>query len=309
MRKNLGRILPWAVTLGLLFYVFRSISFTQILTAFAQAKPWTVPTLVVLLIGIYLGDSFAIWKTFGWFVTRLSFREVLVVRGATYLLALVNYTVGQGAIVYFVNRSRGIPLLRGTAAVLLIMGTNILLLLVFASIGLLIAPDLPPALRKIVFGAYAALALYFVLLVLRPRWLTARPIFDVLFAAGVSGHLRTLLVRVPHIGVLMMFTYASLRAVGVQLPVTQAILYLPIIYFIGVLPIAVMGLGTTQVTMIYFLSSYVPGAAHDPAKAAAAITAASLGAQAVALVIQSGIGIFCMRNQLARNLRQPASTA
>jgi hypothetical protein len=61
--------------------------------------------------------------------------------------------------------------------------------------------------------------------------------------------------------------------------------------------------------MIYFLSSYVPGAAHDPAKAVAAITAASLGAQAVALVIQSAIGIFCMRNQLARDLRQPASTA
>ena len=309
MRKKLGRILPWAVTLALLFYVFRSISFTQILTAFGKAEVWTVPTLVVLLFGIYLGDSFAIWKTFGWFVTRLSFREVLVVRGATYLLALVNYTVGQGAIVYFVNRSRGIPLLRGTAAVLLVMGTNILLLLVFASIGMLIAPDLPPSLRKIVFGAYAAAGLYFVLLVLRPSWLTSRPIFDVLFAAGISGHLRALLVRIPHISVLMVFTYASLRAFGVLLPAKQAILYLPIIYFIGVLPIAVMGLGTTQVTMIYFLSSYVPGAAHDPAKAVAAITAASLGAQAVALVIQSAIGIFCMRNQLARDLRQPASTA
>jgi hypothetical protein len=309
MRKKLGRILPWVVTLALLFYVFRSISFTQILTAFGKAEVWTVPTLVVLLFGIYLGDSFAIWKTFGWFVTRLSFREVLVVRGATYLLALVNYTVGQGAIVYFVNRSRGIPLLRGTAAVLLVMGTNILLLLVFASIGMLIAPDLPPSLRKIVFGAYAAAGLYFVLLVLRPSWLTSRPIFDVLFAAGISGHLRALLVRIPHISVLMVFTYASLRAFGVLLPAKQAILYLPIIYFIGVLPIAVMGLGTTQVTMIYFLSSYVPGAAHDPAKAVAAITAASLGAQAVALVIQSAIGIFCMRNQLARDLRQPASTA
>ena len=309
MRKKLGRILPWVVTLALLFYVFRSISFTQILTAFGKAEVWTVPTLVVLLFGIYLGDSFAIWKTFGWFVTRLSFREVLVVRGATYLLALVNYTVGQGAIVYFVNRSRGIPLLRGTAAVLLVMGTNILLLLVFASIGMLIAPDLPPSLRKIVFGAYAAAGLYFVLLVLRPSWLTSRPVFDVLFAAGISGHLRALLVRIPHISVLMVFTYASLRAFGVLLPAKQAILYLPIIYFIGVLPIAVMGLGTTQVTMIYFLSSYVPGAAHDPAKAAAAITAASLGAQAVALVIQSTVGIFCMRNQLARNLRQPESTA
>jgi uncharacterized membrane protein YbhN (UPF0104 family) len=307
MRKKLGRILPWVVTLGLLFYVFRSISFSEILAAFATAASWTVPVLIPCVLGVYLGDSFAIWKTFGWFVTRLSFREVLVVRGATYLLALVNYSVGQGAIVYFVNRSRGIPLLRGTAAVLLVMGTNILLLLVFATIGLLVAPDLPPAMRKIVFGAYAALAVYAVLLLLKPRWLTSRPIFDVLFAAGVSGHLRALLVRIPHIGILMVFTFASLRAFGVQVPVAQAILYLPVIYFIGVLPIAVMGLGTTQAAMIYFLSSYVPGA--TPAAAKAAILAASLGGQAVALVIQVTLGVFCMRNQLARNLRQPASSA
>jgi uncharacterized membrane protein YbhN (UPF0104 family) len=306
MRKKLGRILPWVVTLGLLFYVFRSISFSEILAAFATAASWTVPVLIPCVLGVYLGDSFAIWKTFGWFVTRLSFREVLVVRGATYLLALVNYSVGQGAIVYFVNRSRGIPLLRGTAAVLLVMGTNILLLLVFATIGLLVAPDLPPALRKIVFGAYAALAVYAVLLLLKPSWLTSRPIFDVLFAAGVSGHLRALLVRIPHIGILMVFTFASLRAFGVQVPAAQAILYLPVIYFIGVLPIAVMGLGTTQAAMIYFLASYVPGA--TPAAAKAAILAASLGGQAVALAIQITLGIFCMRNQLARNLRQPASS-
>jgi hypothetical protein len=191
--------------------------------------------------------------------------------------------------------------------VLLVMGTNILLLLVFASIGLLIAPDLPPALRRIVLGAYIALAAYLVLLVLRPSWLTSRPIFDVLFAAGVSGHLRALLVRVPHLSVLMVFSYTSLRAFGVQVPISQAILYLPAVYFISVLPIAVMGLGTTQAALIYFLSGYVPGA--TPAAAKAAIVAASLGSQAVALVIQVIIGAICMRNQLARNLRQPASTA
>jgi uncharacterized membrane protein YbhN (UPF0104 family) len=68
-----------------------------------------------------------------------------------------------------------------------------------------------------------------------------------------------------------------------------------------------MGLGTTQAAMIYFLSSYMPGA--PPAAAKAAILAASLGGQAVALAIQVTLGIFCMRNQLARNLRQPASSA
>ena len=305
MRKKLGRILPWVVTLGLLFHVFHGMSFAQMKTALGSAASWTVPVLALLVLGVYLGDSFAIWKTFGWFVTRLSFREVLVVRGATYLLALVNYAVGQGAIVYFVNRSRGIPLLRGTAAVLLVMGINILLLLVFASIGLLVAPE--PALRKIMFGAYGALAVYSCLLVLRPRWLMSRPVFDVLFAAGVSGHLRALLVRIPHLSVLMVFTYTSLRAFGVRLPLSQALLYLPIIYFIAVLPISVMGLGINQLTMAYFFFKFVPN--HTPDDAKKLIEMASLGSQAVALAVQVMIGVFCMRSQLARNLRQPASTA
>jgi hypothetical protein len=307
MRKKLGRIVAWAVTVGLLFYLFHTISFSEIKTALASAAPWAVPVFVVLVFAVYLGDCFAIWKTFGWFVTQLSFREVLIVRGATYLLALVNYTVGQGAIVYFVKRSRGVPLLRGTAAVILVMGINILLLLLLTTVGLFIAPDLPPALRKVVFVAYAALAVYLVLLLLKPRWLTSRPIFDVLFAAGVSGHIRALAVRVPHIAILMVFTYSSLRAFGVEVPVTQAILYLPIVYFISVLPIAVMGLGTTQAALIYFFASYVPGA--TPAGARASILAASLVSQAVALVIQGLLGAFCMRNQLARQLSEPAPSA
>jgi len=307
MRKKLARILAWAVTISLLVYLFHSISFTEIRTALTSASSWAIPTFVVLVLGVYLGDSFAIWKTFGWFVARLSFPEVLIVRGATYLLALVNYTVGQGAIIYFVKRSRGVPLLRGTAAVILVMGINILLLLLFASLGLLIAPDVPPALYRIVLGAYGALAVYLVLLLLRPRWLTSRPIFDVLFAAGLSGHVRALAVRVPHLAALMAFTYASLRAFGIEVPVAQAIACLPIVYFISVLPIAVMGLGTTQAALIYFFHGYVPGA--TPAGARASILAASLVSQAVALVVQGLIGAYCMRNQLARQLSEPAPTA
>jgi len=29
---------------------------------------WTVPVGILILVVIYLADSFAIWKTFGWFL-------------------------------------------------------------------------------------------------------------------------------------------------------------------------------------------------------------------------------------------------
>ena len=52
MRKKFGRILAWAVTLGLLCYVFRNISLPQIMAAFGSAAAWTIPALVLLVLGV-----------------------------------------------------------------------------------------------------------------------------------------------------------------------------------------------------------------------------------------------------------------
>ena len=105
MRKSLLRVLPWLVTAGLLFLLFRRISIAEVVADTRRAAGWMVPVTFLCVAAVYLADSFAIWKTFGWFLTRMSFKDVLLVRGATYLLAAINYNVGQGAIVYFVHRT------------------------------------------------------------------------------------------------------------------------------------------------------------------------------------------------------------
>lgn len=309
MRKKLGPIVGWAVTIAILVFLFRNIHVDQLAKAIRGAYWWAVPANAILIVAVYLADSFAIKKTFGWFVAPLSYREVLVVRGATYLLALVNYTVGQGAIVYFVHRSRGVPLLRGTAAVLLVMGINILMLLVLASIGLVVSPDVPRVLRTVVLIAYAGLAVYVALVAVRPRWLASRPIFDVLLSAGVRGHLKSMAVRLPHILSLIGLSWFSLASFGVVVPVTKAILCLPIVYFVAVLPISFQGLGTSQAMLIHFFADYAPGTTQDARWAA--VLAASLVSQGIAFVIQLSIGLFCMRNQLARSLAKntPAADA
>jgi hypothetical protein len=168
----------------------------------------------------------------------------------------------------------------------------------------------PPVLKIIVLVAYAGLAIYIALVAAKPRWLASRPIFDVLLSAGVGGHLRSMAVRVPHILTLMIFTWTSLAAFGVVVPIAKAILCLPIVYFVAVLPISFQGLGTSQFMLIHFFAAYAPGAT-DEARGAV-IFAASLAAQAIALVLQLSIGLICMRNQLARGLgkaRQPADAA
>jgi len=306
MLKRIGRAAAWLITAALLFVLFRKIPFATVLEATRRAAPWTVPVGAALIATIYVADSFAIWKTFGWFLAPLSFAQVLVVRGATYLLAAINYNVGQGAIVYFVHRVAGAPVLRGVATVLLIMGINVLALLVLATVGLGVAPDVPHSLRVIVGVAYAGLAVYAVAVALKPRWLAQRPLFDVLLAAGLGGHARALLVRAPHIAALMAFQTCILRAFGVAVPIGQAVVALPIVFFIAVLPISVQGLGTTQAAMVFFFARYGPG---DAEAQKAAVLAASLSGQVLALVLQTALGIFCLRSRVGRELQTAAASA
>lgn len=304
MKSSVWRgAVAWGVTLGLLGFLFWRTPVAEVARAARDAEPWMVPVTLLFLALTYLADSFATWKTFGWFVARLPFLDLLLVRGAAYLLAAVNYAVGQGALVYFVSRASGAPMLRVVAAVLLMLGTNLLVLLVFATVGLLIAPEVPRALPLVLGAAYTGLAGYAILVALKPRWLAARPIFDVLLGAGARGHLKTMAVRVPHVILLFAFSYFALLAFGVVVPVGQAVAALPVVYFISALPISVQGLGTTQAAMILFFARYAPG---DTAAREATVLSASLISQVIALGFQSLLGALCLKSSVGKDLRGAA---
>jgi hypothetical protein len=231
----------------------------------------------------------------------MSFSDVLLVRGATYLLAAINYNVGQGAIVYFVNRTTGAPILRGIATILLIMGINVLALLFLATAGLWIAPAVPHAVFVLVVVAWLGLGLYVAVVAARPRWLRERPLFDVLLGAGIGGHARALAVRLPHIASLIAFQVAMLRAFGVAVPLVDALAALPVVFLVAALPLSVQGLGTTQAAMIYFFARYAPGARS--AQEAAVMTASLVG-QALSLTFQALLGVACMRSRVGRALSE-----
>jgi hypothetical protein len=306
MKKRLVRLLAWAVTAGILVLLFRRIPFNEVVAAARGAAGWTVPAAVFFGFVIYLADSFAIWKTFGWFLAQLSLTDILLVRGATYLLAAINYNVGQGAIVYFVHRVARVPVIRGVATVLLIMGINVLALLFLATFGLAAAPAVPHALKLIVAVAYAGLTVYIAAVIAKPRWLASRPLFDVLLGAGLGGHLRALLVRLPHIAILFTFQIFMLRGFGVAVPVLQAIAALPVVFFIAVLPISVQGLGTTQVAMIFFFARYAAG---DSRAQQAAVLAASLVGQVCTLAFQVVLGLACLKSRVGRALTEASAEA
>jgi hypothetical protein len=299
MRRRVGPILAWVVTSALLVYLFSRVPFEEVLDALKRGAPWTIPAAVGLVLLIYVADCFAMWKTFGWFVARLSLREVLVIRGATYLLAFVNYAIGQGAIVYFVNRTRGVPVARGAATILLIMGINVLVLLAMASAGLALGGANDRRMELLVVVGYAGLAIYLIALKLKPGFLTRRSVFQVLFSAGPSGHLKAFAVRIPHVLALVLFNHVLLHAFGVQIPLTASAMYLPVVFLTGIVP-SFLGLGPTQASMIALISRFAPG---DATQQQATILAASLATWTLAFLVQILVSLACLRSQLTRTLR------
>ncbi len=303
MRRTVTRLLPWLITAGVLAYLFSRLPFEQVVQAARNAAPWTIPTIASIVLLVYLADCLAIWTTFGWFVAPLTFRETLTLRGATYLLALINYALGQGAFVYFLNRSRGVPLVRAAAAVVLIMGINLLLLLFLSTLGLVLGAEVLPEVRNLIWIAYGGLAFYVALLVWRPAWLLRRPILDVLLNAGLVGHVRALVVRAPHVATLLALNHVALHAFGVRVPLLQTLLCFPVVLLVAVLPISVQGVGPTQGAMIFFFARYAPG---DASLREATVFAASLGTQAIAWCVQIAVGLICVRSQLVKTLKAGA---
>ena len=296
MRKTLARVVPWLVTAAIMAFLFSRIPVQAVVQATREAAGWFVPVTAVIVLMIYVADSFAIWKTFGWFVAPMGFVETMTLRGVTLLLALVNYTLGQGAFVYFLKRTRGVPVMRAAAAVLLVMGINLLLLLLLSSVGLVLSDNPLPQLRTVIVVAYVGLGIYAALLAWRPAFLTRQPVLDVLLDAGIKGHLKSLAVRLPHTILLFTLNHVALHAFGVPVPVLETLVAMPVVFLLAVLPIPFQGLGPAQGAMVFFFERFAAG---DYQTRSARVFAASLGAQAVAWFVQIALGVICMRSRWA----------
>jgi hypothetical protein len=300
-RKLLVRLTPWVVAGGVLTFLFWRTPFSAVADATRAANGWMILPALFGLAWIYVADSVATKKTFDWFLGEFSLTDALIMRGATYLLAAVNYGVGQGAIAYFARRLTGVTIRRATGVVLLIMGTNVLLLLGLATLGVWLAPSVPRQLQMVILFGLAGTALYFLILNLRPAWLQCVPVLDVLLDAGTCGHLKALVIRIPHLVGLVFYSYTILYAFGVRVPFGQALLMLPVVFFVAVLPISVQGLGTSQAVAVILFSPYASGAKDSQD---AAVLAASLVTQILALCFQMTVALICLLTDTGRHLRQ-----
>jgi hypothetical protein len=276
---------PWLVAGLAIIWLFRVVQWHELVAAF-RAVPlgrYLFASAVLLVLNC-AADAVAMYYTFGWFGCRVPYRELFVVRAATYLLAVVQYYVGQAAILAFLHQRKGVPFMRATGWILFISGINMGVLVLLAAVGLAGGDARVPWLWMVPVGVGLAALGYAALLVWRPSRLAQITVFAPLFEMGIRGHIKATLVRLPHVLVLIVWHFLSLRWFGIQVPLFQALCLLPAVFFATALPISIQGLGLSQMAAVYFFVDYAPAGK-------AAVLAYSLAMTSVSLITQVAMGL------------------
>jgi hypothetical protein len=290
---------PWIVALVLLAWLFHVVPASRLRDVLAHISiPAFIIITILFVVALLIADAFATWITFRRSLPDvchdLTYRETLVIRGATYLLAIVHYGVGQGGMAYFLNRSRNVPIARAAGAVMLTMGVNALCVALCAVVGLTLggAPT-NDSLRWLVLGLACCSPIYLAVVAARPRFLAERSLLKPIFDAGLSGNLIVAASRMPHIAALVAGNILVMRVFDVTPPIDQSIALLPIVFVVATLPLSPSGLGTAQAVAVSLFAPFAAGATLDDRNAA--VLAYSLAFQFGSLIVQAIIGLAFLR--------------
>jgi hypothetical protein len=290
---RLRRLLPWLVGAVILLALLHRVPFAALRGGLAHG-PWgllvayTLPFIVVTLVA----DAYATGVCLRIAGEPRPFLTLTLVRGATYLLGLLNYALGQGGIGLYLHRT-GVRPVRGTGIVLFLLVVNFGALAAGAALGLALS-DGPWAagLRGTALGILAAGITYLGVVALRPAFLSRREVLAPLFAAGPLGHLAALAGRMPHLLLLILGHWGALWIWGIPVPPGQALARMPVVLLASVVPLSPSGLGTVQAAQVLLFSPY--STALTAAAREAEVLSFSLAFSLLGLAAQALVGAVCL---------------
>lgn len=261
------RVLPWIVALGILGFLVHRAGGSALRDAVREANLTVlIGATIVCTLGMFLLDALALSRVVSWFNCPTSAREIAPVKAAAYLINVVNYNAGSGAIALWLARHKGIPFLESAASVLFINVVDALVLVALMAVAWpWLEPPIAPAVAAIIGVAVLAFAgnlLYwrrgmnFFFLGRMRGW----PIFKSFREARVSHYARLAAIRVPFDLFFILNHWFGLVAFGIQVPVIKVLAFIPVISFIGIVPVTVAGLGTVQAATVFLFRPYAPEA-------------------------------------------------
>lgn len=283
---------PWIVAAAILAYLFHLYPPSQVWKSltYVNLLPFTL-FLVGYFFLIYAVDAVVTRYIICRFIKNVPLKDVFIARGVTYLLMVISYPASQAGFAYYFKRRYHIPIFQILGTFLFIMMIDMWWIMTFAFAGSfyqeysLAGIDLSRTVRisvLIVYGTYIAWFAFWrrwpdkgFWKAITPSFIEkqrARGVFRIFTRAAAADYLRVALMRLPIHATIIISIYVVVKTFGCHIPFTQILGNVPLVFFIGMLPITPGGIGTTNAAMVELLHTHLTG----PIFAAGAITPAQL---------------------------------
>jgi len=259
------KVLPWILGLGILGYLFYIVDTVRFMEALVHADIFMyVPFLVIFIIISYFIDAQNFYEMLKKFGHRISYSDMLGIRGVSYLLMVINFSLGLGGVAYYLKREHHISIPRAASLMLFYTLVTKYSIYFMTIAGCLMVPVMDRVLERvfilclIIFAVNTA-----VVMAIRymPEWgilkkFKKSEILSIYFDTSISNFLTMVMWRILYYSTFVLFFYVGVRAFNMQIPLIILTAYVPVILFIISLPITPFGMGTVQAAMLVFFRDY-----------------------------------------------------
>ncbi|MHB8383079.1 MAG: lysylphosphatidylglycerol synthase domain-containing protein [Candidatus Binataceae bacterium] len=292
--------IPYAGTVIIFALIFWRISASKVAADLRQV-PIAKFVAIFLPYSIFycIVDSYCLAWVVRRFNAPMRWRDILPIRASMYVLAMLNTGLAQGGLAYYLHRKGGFSFLSALSSILFIAMLEIYQLFLFSTVGVLFYTPVGATqariigiLRVVYLLAWTLLfgvMVFFAMVRRRPRiraWVEngrAGAIARTFIAARPIDYAAVLAIKAPTFIASAFAHYFALSIYGVSIPLLRLILFLPLVFLAGALPISIAHLGTSQAAWLLFFAGTAA-----PAK----LVAYSLVAQFTYMFCNALIGVF-----------------
>ena len=313
--KTWNKFVAWVITASILVWLGMTTDFGVAVETLKSAHflPF-IPVVIGVCGVVYLVDAACLVVLFRRFNASTTLREMLPIKGASYLLNVVNYNAGAASIAYFFRNRKRVPFIESLSSMLWLNFIDVisLALLVIMAIGLG-GEHIDPTTRStlltfcgsllvILLGtlAYWNVGWNFFLLGRLRSW----RLFTTFSKATVKDYAMFLSLRVFFVATYVFSQWLVMPFFNMEAGLDELFVYVPALTFIGTIPLVnAAGLGAVQGFMREFYADFVP-AGHD---INGFIDAYSTTTILSFVLIRVVIGLLCMRS-VGKDMAQETTT-
>ncbi len=280
MKKRLQQSIPWLIAAVIFFFLFKKIPPMDVLKTMASANiPLFIFYSISYFVIVMLIDCLGLQWGFSRFVASVDLKETILMRGATYLLMLINYNLGQGGMAFYLKRTHQAPLFKtlGTIfyftlidlSIVLAMGVVVGSVKELAYRGIALQPIIIRS-GFIFFTAFFLWILFWRLSntvwgrsfekIKMMNWILNRPLFYSFRESNFSDYATAFLWRLPTVFLVIFSFFLWSHAFKSPIPLQDIFIYGPIILVVGTLPLTPGGVGTVQALCVEFFKNNL----HSP---------------------------------------------